>query len=449
MDDDKTDFSGEGKGFSSVPCSICLESVVCGGGERSIAKLQCGHEFHLDCIGSAFNAKGAMQCPNCRKVEKGRWLYANGYCSFPEFNVDDLVNEELYDLGYPEMPFGLPWCPFGGFAQLASLFEEAEHQPNAYHDLLGGAAYGDHPGASTGAHACPYLALHGYTRAMHSAPSNVVESVPDSGPYHQHPGGSGVPSSSDVLSSHGFPASDPPRHHHNWSQSLPFPTSLINSDQSRPLLPSRLSRNDTNAHLRFGSLVLPIPFPHGTMASAGGSIFASVQPQPPVVGDVRGHSRGNGNHMYSQSASTSSMSHRGAHFAQVRRARPGGVAFVSSATEAASSSEPGSGGGGGGYYGFSLNRAAHLDGESMGRPTMDRLYGWGGQEGMSASPFPWIPIEGDPHWWGPVHPNQNPQLGNGDSAGRSYYPQRVVGERVSQGGAHPRGVPFPRMLPFL
>lgn len=30
----------------AVSCSICLEAVK-GGGERSTAKLQCGHEFHL------------------------------------------------------------------------------------------------------------------------------------------------------------------------------------------------------------------------------------------------------------------------------------------------------------------------------------------------------------------------------------------------------------------
>lgn len=35
-----------GKGFGSVSCSICLE-VVADNGDRSWAKLQCGHEFHL------------------------------------------------------------------------------------------------------------------------------------------------------------------------------------------------------------------------------------------------------------------------------------------------------------------------------------------------------------------------------------------------------------------
>lgn len=57
-----------------------------------------------DCIGSAFNAKGAMQCPNCRKIEKGQWLYANGSRSYPEFNMEDWTrDEDVYDLSYSEM----------------------------------------------------------------------------------------------------------------------------------------------------------------------------------------------------------------------------------------------------------------------------------------------------------------------------------------------------------
>lgn len=45
-----------------------------------------------------------MQCPNCRKIEKGQWLYANGSRSFPEISMDDWVHDEdLYDLSYSEM----------------------------------------------------------------------------------------------------------------------------------------------------------------------------------------------------------------------------------------------------------------------------------------------------------------------------------------------------------
>jgi len=45
-----------------------------------------------------------MQCPNCRKIEKGQWLYANGSRSYPEFNTEDWTrDEDVYDLSYSEM----------------------------------------------------------------------------------------------------------------------------------------------------------------------------------------------------------------------------------------------------------------------------------------------------------------------------------------------------------
>ncbi|XP_073065949.1 E3 ubiquitin-protein ligase RFI2-like isoform X2 [Primulina eburnea] len=77
-----------------------------------------------DCIGSAFNIKGAMQCPNCRKIEKGQWLYANGSRPLPEFIMEDWAHDEdLYDLGYSEMSFGVHWCPFSGLTRIPASFE--------------------------------------------------------------------------------------------------------------------------------------------------------------------------------------------------------------------------------------------------------------------------------------------------------------------------------------
>ncbi|XVE73318.1 hypothetical protein DITRI_Ditri11bG0108100 [Diplodiscus trichospermus] len=112
---------------SEVSCSICLDLVYDTGG-RSRAKLQCGHEFHLDCIGSAFNMKGTMQCPNCRKVEKGQWLFANGSTrSLPELSMEDWnLDDDYYDPFYPEMPFRGQWCPFGEFTRIGSSSEEVE-----------------------------------------------------------------------------------------------------------------------------------------------------------------------------------------------------------------------------------------------------------------------------------------------------------------------------------
>ncbi|KAL4325492.1 hypothetical protein GQ457_11G002470 [Hibiscus cannabinus] len=113
---------------SEVSCSICLDLVSDTGG-RSWAKLQCGHQFHLDCIGSAFNVKGAMQCPNCRKVEKGQWLYANGSTrSLPELTMEEWsLEEEYYEPVYSEMQqFRAQWCPFGEFTRVGSSSEEVE-----------------------------------------------------------------------------------------------------------------------------------------------------------------------------------------------------------------------------------------------------------------------------------------------------------------------------------
>lgn len=46
-----------------------------------------------------------MQCPNCRKVEKGQWLYANGSTrSLHELSMEDWnVDNDYYDQGYSEM----------------------------------------------------------------------------------------------------------------------------------------------------------------------------------------------------------------------------------------------------------------------------------------------------------------------------------------------------------
>ncbi|KAM7481608.1 hypothetical protein LguiB_006191 [Lonicera macranthoides] len=68
-----------------------------------------------------------MQCPNCRKIEKGQWLYANGSRPFPEFSKDDWTHDEdLYDLSYTEMSFGLHWYPFNGLTQIPTSFDEGE-----------------------------------------------------------------------------------------------------------------------------------------------------------------------------------------------------------------------------------------------------------------------------------------------------------------------------------
>lgn len=145
-------------GFSGS-CSVCLEAVSEDAGERSIAKLKCGHHFHLDCIGSAFNAKGRMQCPNCRQVESGQWLYASA-CLLHEDLVDDFPFEEELEAygGTTNLHFSpTPWCPHqGSFARLSLTLEDLDSFSNGYVDVRQGLQLSGSAGQI-----CPYLAAQG------------------------------------------------------------------------------------------------------------------------------------------------------------------------------------------------------------------------------------------------------------------------------------------------
>eukprot|EP00250_Pteridium_aquilinum_P015524 c22630_g2_i1 orf=703-1476(+) len=151
----------------ATACSVCLEAVN-DASERSIAKLICGHQFHLDCIGSAFNAKGSMQCPNCRRIENGQWLYANGGRQREDSFFEDLMNEEEYDvfagvseLLFPHdlMQFGhIQWCPYqGSYTQLSLSLGDADHRPTAHTDLVVNVLVGENLESSESLHPCPFV----------------------------------------------------------------------------------------------------------------------------------------------------------------------------------------------------------------------------------------------------------------------------------------------------
>ncbi|CAH1418385.1 unnamed protein product [Lactuca virosa] len=90
-------------------CQLCKGDGNTGGEDR-------------DASIDAFNKPGVMQCPNCRKIEKGRWLYAYGCRPYPEFSMDDWTHDEdLYDFSYSESSM---WCSFGGFTRLTASFDE-------------------------------------------------------------------------------------------------------------------------------------------------------------------------------------------------------------------------------------------------------------------------------------------------------------------------------------
>lgn len=266
------------KSLGSVSCSICLE-VVTDNGDRSFAKLLCGHQFHLDCIGSAFNIKGAMQCPNCRKIEKGQWLYANGSRSYPEFSMDDWTHDEdLYDLSYSEMSFGVHWCPFGNMARLPSSFEEGEFSSIAYPDIIGQhAAFAEHTAVSSASHPCPYVAYFG---PIHPSSSNSGGAVSEA-PNFNHWNGSSVPS--EMPASYTFPAVD--LHYHSWEHHTPpFSTAssrLVGADQPSVSPASQRPVRGGSDVPRSGSFMHPFLVGHSSAARAGSSMGSSMIPPYP------------------------------------------------------------------------------------------------------------------------------------------------------------------------
>lgn len=199
-----------------VLCSICLE-IVASGGDRSTAQLKCGHEFHLDCIGSAFNVKGVMQCPNCRKVEKGNWLFANRpsrSAPIPDLNAMDEWNhdEEFYDLAYSEIPFGVHWCPFGRVAPFGTFFEDGELPPPlAYSEFGMQTLFANHVAlpAATG-HPSPYVT---YINPIHANQPPSSSSASSSNGHLHHPSGRTVV---------GQPLPVLPQHHHHHQIPVDF-----------------------------------------------------------------------------------------------------------------------------------------------------------------------------------------------------------------------------------
>lgn len=237
---------------SSVPCSICLD-LVTDNGDRSIAKLQCGHEFHLDCIGSAFNVKGAMQCPNCRKVERGQWLFASGLTSsFPEFVIDDWTPDD-YVFNYSEVPLGVHWCPFSGLAQVHSSFEEVESASTTYHNLQRHQAiFAEHTSASSVAHS--YVA---YLGPIPPVSSNTNESVEDPNFNHHW---NGISGQNDIFTAHGFPVIDV--QYQSWGHhSHPYSTNGGHIDRAdrASIAPAtvRPTGVESDNITRFGSVVHP------------------------------------------------------------------------------------------------------------------------------------------------------------------------------------------------
>ncbi|KAF8084469.1 hypothetical protein N665_0716s0015 [Sinapis alba] len=285
-----------------------------------------------------------MQCPNCRKVEKGQWLYANGCRSHPEFNVEDWVHEdEIYDIGsYSEMAFGVHWCPFGSSARLPS-FEDGEFSPSSYHDLLNQQGYFTEPAAPTAGHPCPYVT---YIGPVHSSSSSsaAASGVSDSPSFTTHwTTGSSV--SSEVPTPYGFPV-DP--HYHGWEYHSPPPPPPQHFSASGPHVGSPTHPTPPPAAVRTtranGSDVIRPRMPqfmrpsyHGHSSSGrAGSSVASVPRTPPFPGsNVRTRDRTQALQAYYQQSTAQShqpdspIVSRGPVFPSGRRASRGSTSSSS------------------------------------------------------------------------------------------------------------------------
>lgn len=412
----------------SISCSVCLE-VVSDRGERSIAKLKCGHHFHLDCIGSAFNAKGAMQCPNCRHVEHGQWLYANGCRPYEEFTVEDLPNDDyLYDLHHTEMPLGFPWCPYqSSFSQLSVSLEDTEPPSGAYPDLIVNVLYGEHPSASNGAHVCPYLAVHGLTRArqMPISLSNAgsSNSAGDIGPHHRN----AAPAVGEAFSSHAFPASE--THHRHWHSSNTFPSnnSVPSADDpALPALPSHdrfgIPRTESDRLHRTGS-----PMPSGYGANGFYPRAVNARPPPPMTSEFvhsQNHIHGHVGGQIYHPPSTSSI-HSGL-ISHNRRSRsretlvPSRRVIQNIPAEQARMQ---------GASAYPMSRGQ--EGDNMGWHQNNHFYGLQ-MEGFP--PAPWVPLDHDSQRWAWFHRGQNPQNVPSEPLNRNYYRHSYFSaEGVAQG----------------
>ncbi|KAL8166360.1 hypothetical protein V2J09_007859 [Rumex salicifolius] len=248
------DDAGGGKS-SSVSCSICLELVVVDDG-RSCVKLICGHEFHLDCIGSAFNSRGAMQCPNCRNTEKGQWLYGFGVPA-----CDDSPDEEFYDLSYSETEFG----------GAHSCFHNSPLILN--HDLLGHQALlSEHASVSSTNQPSPYFSYYG---PIHSSSPSTHPSIPDNS-YNNH-WSTSLSGLNEAPTSFSFLSMDP--HFRAWELHR-----LGNIDQpSAPSITQRSTRSNSSM-ARPGFVVHPFLAGHSSSARASNNIPSAMIPPYPGSG---------------------------------------------------------------------------------------------------------------------------------------------------------------------
>lgn len=223
----------------------------------------------VDCIGSAFNVKGVMQCPNCRNVENGQWRFANGCShSHPEFSMDDWYPDEDYFDIYSEMPFRFPWCPFGELARVGSLFEEVESPSTTRREIHGHRAiYAEHAASPSVDHS--YFA---YVGPLPPPSSRSIDSADDTAHNHHW---NNLHGRNETFAPHPFP--DINIHYHRSGSHVP-------GVDPAPIPPGTLrsSQGEPDASTRPRSFPHPLPFEHGPNSRTGSAFVSAIFPRHPV-----------------------------------------------------------------------------------------------------------------------------------------------------------------------
>ncbi|KAK1664756.1 hypothetical protein QYE76_052915 [Lolium multiflorum] len=404
-----------------VSCSICLDAVITGGDERSTAKLQCGHEFHLDCIGSAFNAKGVMQCPNCRKIEKGNWFYANGSHPSQDPNIDE-HGEDFPDVGYSEMgrgiflPYRFQWCPVGRLAQLPSLFDDVESSPAiTFHDFMGQNFTSEHlPVSAPGAtHPGPYVAYFQPLPSPSSSSSpHVTERTMEGATYHDH-----WSSLAGVADGRPMQTLHPIDFEHNHWAHIPLSYSQPNSNNGvteQPGVPvgaMRVGGLDRDSQQR-GSL----PSVYGN----GSGSRSRIPNAPPMVSQfMRAH--GNLSEQYQQSSSSLyAGSQLSGGMRPLGAPGPGVPPLVDSTSFSMFPPAP--------------SGPASVEPEDSGG---NQLYAW---ERDRFAPYPLIPVGSEASWWGS---SQQPHGTLEPAAVAAAASRRLFGQWIGIGSSQPQQVSPP------
>uniref|UniRef100_A0A0D9XFJ2 RING-type domain-containing protein n=1 Tax=Leersia perrieri TaxID=77586 RepID=A0A0D9XFJ2_9ORYZ len=380
-------------GFAAAAavCSICLDAVACGEGAttRSTAKLQCGHEFHLDCIGSAFNAKGVMQCPNCRNIEKGHWLYGNEHQPCSHSDTSGLLNDEIFD--YPSFAFDFGWCPFDSLTPLTSVFGESESEPTSFVDYL--------------------RTLHGFHHPMYVPSSSTANA--ESIPLHQRPSGLEGHANTDLRNIQAFHETEPRSREREQQY-------LGNVQMPGPLNHSTAPFGTGMPRYDGGNQQRSWPHMHANSLFHRPTARRVNSPAPHLrstaaVSETRGHGHGMTSHVVQQTIPSSRASN--AHPPATRRVRPRALSITSFIAASSSATR--------GPRDFSLTETASTtngnarNGVGASR-NANQSYSW------SSGTF-WQQ-NGEPHWWSAMAPVHNRPYDN--------YVGRSATELLSMYGAH-------------